>query len=61
MKKARTKRHVKREITTRRGAKMLKGQWTLISPNWLEFPATLIETVNEDKVRLAIFRVPKGR
>jgi hypothetical protein len=60
-KKARPKKRIKREIVTRKGINMRKGeQWTLISPHSLEFKATLVETVNEGKVRLAIFRVPKG-
>lgn len=59
-KKVRPKKLVKKEITTRKGVNMLKGQWTLISPNLLEFSATLVDTVNEGPVRLAIFRVPKG-
>ena len=47
---------------TRMGANMLKGGgWTLISPYKLEFKATLLETVNEGDVRVAIFRVPKPR
>lgn len=59
-KRVRVKKHVKREIRTRKGVNMLKeGRWTLISPYSLEFSATLIETINEGKVRLAIFRVPK--
>jgi hypothetical protein len=61
MKKARAKKHVKRVIRTRKGNNMLKGPWTLISPNSLEFAATLVETINEGRVRLAIFRVPKVR
>jgi hypothetical protein len=50
---------VKRGIPTRLGANMLKGQWTLISPNFLEFSATLVETVNIGQTRVAIFSVPK--
>jgi hypothetical protein len=46
---------------TLRGEKMLKGSWRLISPHMLEFPATLVDTINIGKTRLAIFRVPKGR
>jgi hypothetical protein len=46
-------------VKTARGEKMLKGQWRLISPHTLEFPATLIETVNIGKTRIAIFSVPK--
>jgi hypothetical protein len=42
-----------------RGEKMLKGQWRLVSPHSLEFPATLIDTINIGKIRLAIFSVPK--
>ncbi|WP_194469040.1 hypothetical protein [Bradyrhizobium sp. CCBAU 51753] len=60
-KKSRPKKRISREISTRKGVNMLKGQqWTLISPHSLEFTATLVETVNEGRVRLAIFRVPKG-
>ncbi len=44
---------------TLRGEKMLKGPWRLISPHWLEFPATLVDTINIGKLRLAIFSVPK--
>jgi hypothetical protein len=46
-------------IRTARGEKMLKGPWKLVSPHLLEFPATLIETINIGKTRLAIFSVPK--
>jgi hypothetical protein len=46
-------------IRTGRGEKMLKGSWKLVSPHWLEFPATLIDTINIGKTRLAIFSVPK--
>src|SRR5688572_7942461 len=46
-------------IRTARGAKMLKGPWKLVSPHLLEFPATLIDTINIGKTRLAIFSVPK--
>jgi hypothetical protein len=46
-------------IRTGRGEKMLKGPWKLVSPHLLEFPATLIETINIGKTRLAIFSVPK--
>jgi hypothetical protein len=46
-------------IRTGRGEKMLKGPWKLVSPHWLEFPATLIDTINIGKTRLAIFSVPK--
>ena len=46
-------------IRTARGEKMLKGLWRLISPHLLEFPATLVDTVNIGKTRLAIFSVPK--
>ena len=42
-----------------RGEKMLKGPWRLLSPHGLEFPATLIDTINIGKTRLAIFSVPK--
>lgn len=60
-KKARSRKVVKRELVTRKGVNMLKGEhWKLISPHSLEFAATLVETVNEGRVRLAIFRVPKG-
>ena len=38
---------------------MLKGPWRLISPHSLEFPATLVDTINIGKLRLAIFSVPK--
>ena len=38
---------------------MLKGPWKLVSPHLLEFPATLIDTINIGKIRLAIFSVPK--
>jgi hypothetical protein len=38
---------------------MLKGPWKLVSPHLLEFPATLVETINIGKTRLAIFSVPK--
>jgi|EndMetStandDraft_6_1072998.scaffolds.fasta_scaffold43398_3 hypothetical protein len=45
---------------TRLGANLLKGAgWKLVSPNNLEFPATLLESVNEGSVRVAIFSVPK--
>jgi len=44
---------------TLRGEKMLKGPWKLVSPHLLEFPATLVETINIGKTRLAIFSVPK--
>jgi hypothetical protein len=44
---------------TARGEKMLKGPWRLVSPHMLEFPATLIDTINIGKTRLAIFSVPK--
>ena len=33
-------------MRTARGEKMLKGPWKLVSPHLLEFPATLIETIN---------------
>ena len=46
-------------IPTARGEKMLKGPWKLVSPHLLEFPATLIDTINIGKIRLAIFSVPK--
>jgi hypothetical protein len=46
-------------IPTGSGEKMLKGPWKLVSPHWLEFPATLIETINIGRTRLAIFSVPK--
>ena len=46
-------------IRTGRGEKMLKGAWKLVSPHLLEFPATLIDTINIGKTRLAIFSVPK--
>ena len=46
-------------IRTARGEKMLKGPWRLISPHLLEFPATLVDTINIGKTRLAIFSVPK--
>ena len=46
-------------IRTGRGEKMLKGSWRLVSPHLLEFPATLIDTINIGKIRLAIFSVPK--
>jgi hypothetical protein len=46
-------------IRTARGEKMLKGPWRLVSPHLLEFPATLVHTINIGKVRLAIFNVPK--
>jgi len=46
-------------IRTARGEKMLKGPWRLVSPHLLEFPATLIDTINIGKTRLAIFSVPK--
>jgi hypothetical protein len=38
---------------------MLKGPWRLVSPHMLEFPATLIDTINIGRTRLAIFSVPK--
>jgi hypothetical protein len=44
---------------TGRGEKMLKGPWRLVSPHMLEFPATLIDTINIGRTRLAIFSVPK--
>ncbi|HEX3600248.1 MAG TPA: hypothetical protein VHU84_08890 [Lacipirellulaceae bacterium] len=44
---------------TLRGEKMLKGPWKLVSPHLLEFPATLVETINIGRTRLAIFSVPK--
>ena len=46
-------------LRTGRGEKMLKGSWRLVSPHLLEFPATLLETINIGKIRLAIFSVPK--
>jgi hypothetical protein len=46
-------------LHTGRGEKMLKGSWKLVSPHLLEFPATLIDTINIGKTRLAIFSVPK--
>ena len=46
-------------LRTARGEKMLKGSWRLVSPHLLEFPATLIDTINIGKTRLAIFSVPK--
>ena len=46
-------------IRTVRGEKMLKGSWRLVSPHLLEFPATLVETINIGPTRLAIFSVPK--
>jgi hypothetical protein len=46
-------------VRTSRGEKMLKGPWKLVSPHLLEFPATLIDTINIGKTRLAIFSVPK--
>jgi AAA ATPase domain len=36
-------------LRTARGEKMLKGTWRLISPHMLEFPATLVETINSAK------------
>ena len=48
-------------IRTFKGEKMLKGSWKLVSPHFLEFPATLIETINIGKTRLAIFSVPKRK
>ena len=65
MKKARPKKPrakgaaVVHGIPTARGEKMLKGPWKLVSPHLLEFPATLIGTINIGKIRLAIFSVPK--
>jgi hypothetical protein len=44
---------------TWRGEKMLRGPWRLISPHRLEFPATLVDTINIGRLRLAIFSVPK--
>lgn len=52
---------VLRGSSTERGERMLQGPWRLISPHLLEFPATLIDTINIGKVRLAIFSVPKRR
>jgi hypothetical protein len=46
-------------IRTVRGEKMLKGPWRLVSPHMLEFPATLVNTINIGKTRLAVFSVPK--
>jgi hypothetical protein len=46
-------------LHTLRGEKMLRGPWKLVSPHLLEFPATLIDTINIGKTRLAIFSVPK--
>jgi hypothetical protein len=46
-------------LHTGRGEKMLKGPWRLVSPHRLEFPATLVKTINIGKIRLAIFSVPK--
>jgi hypothetical protein len=46
-------------LRTLRGEKMLKGPWKLVSPHLLEFPATLVETINIGRTRLAIFSVPK--
>jgi hypothetical protein len=46
-------------LRTARGEKMLKGPWRFISPHMLEFPATLVDTINIGKTRLAIFSVPK--
>jgi hypothetical protein len=37
-------------IRTARGEKMLKGPWRLVSPHLLEFPATLIDTINIGKI-----------
>jgi hypothetical protein len=37
---------------TGRGEKMLKGPWRLVSPHMLEFPATLIDTINIGKTRV---------
>jgi hypothetical protein len=48
-----------RGLRTGRGEKMLKDPWKLVSPHLLEFPATLVETINIGKTRLAIFSVPK--
>jgi hypothetical protein len=48
-----------RGMRTARGEKMLKGPWKLVSPHLLEFPASLIETINIGETRLAIFSVPK--
>lgn len=43
-----------------RGEKMLRGPgWQLISRDRLQFPATLLETINIGRLRLAIFSVPK--
>ena len=64
-KKSNTKRPRAKGITlirgdrTARGEKMLKGPWRLVSPHMLEFPATLVDTINIGKTRLAIFSVPK--
>jgi len=64
-KKSRTKKPRAKGVSTiygfrtARGEKMLKGPWRLISPHLLEFPATLIDTINIGKTRLAIFSVPK--
>ena len=42
---------------------MLKGPWRLISPHLLGIPATLVDTMNIGKTRLAIsaFRKTHGR
>jgi hypothetical protein len=48
-------------LRARMGVNMLKGKWTLISPNYLEFEATLLETVNAGNTRIAVFSVPKRR
>lgn len=63
-KKTKPKARAKGETTLRgyrtaRGEKMLKGPWRLVSPHLLEFPATLVDTINIGKIRLAIFSVPK--
>jgi hypothetical protein len=64
-KRAQTKKRiagtiVKNDIRTRLGVNLLKrGQWKLVSPNYLEFSATLIQTINIGGTRVAIFSVPK--
>lgn len=53
-------RSVVDERPTRRGVQMRKGSgWLLISPNKLEFLATLLETIDVDGNRVAIFSVPQ--
>ena len=59
-KKRVTGRSIVNDYPTRRGVQMRKGsRWLLVSPHKLEFPATLLETIDIDGNRIAVFSVPQ--